>query len=190
VKKYILFNKPYNVISQFSSTEEKRTLAEFSFPKNVYPVGRLDYDSEGLLLLTDDGDFHHRLIAPAFRHERTYLVQVENIPSAQAIQNLQNGVIIERKKTLPAIAELLQEEPLVFSRPVPIRHRKNIPTRWLKIILCEGRNRQIRKMTASIGCPTLRLIRVQILCLTINMLQPGEWRYFTDNELQEIMQML
>ena len=108
MKKYILFNKPYNVLCQFSPSGEKRTLAEFGFPKNIYSVGRLDYDSEGLLLLTDDGDFHHRLISPAFQHGRTYLVQVENIPTEEALQKLRDGVMIEGKKTLPASVELLR----------------------------------------------------------------------------------
>ena len=136
----------------------------------MYPVGRLDEDSEGLLLLTDDRKLKRKLEEPKFQHPRTYLVQVENIPDENTLQKLRDGIGIKNRntksnfKTLPAIVELLQEEPNIFPRSVPIRFRKNIPTSWLRIILHEGKNRQVRKMTAAIGFPTLRLIRIAIVC--------------------------
>ncbi|MEK7263658.1 MAG: pseudouridine synthase [Bacteroidota bacterium] len=190
MKKYILFNKPYNVLCQFTPAEGKHTLAEFGFPKNVYSVGRLDYDSEGSLLLTDDGEFHLRLIAPEFMHERTYFAQVEIIPTEESIQKLRKGVMIEGEKTLPALVELVQDELKFPERSVPIRYRKSIPTSWLKIIIYEGRNRQVRKMTASLGYPTLRLIRTGILFLTIGNVSSGTWRLLTNNEIKEMKKEL
>lgn len=186
-KVYLAFYKPYAVLSQFSqpSGSDKTTLAQFGFPKNVYPVGRLDYDSEGMLLLSDDGRLNSFLLSPSGKHSRTYLVQVENVPSAAALDALKRGVVIQGKKTLPAAAERLNSEPLLPPRPVPVRFRKSIPTAWIKLTLTEGRNRQVRHMTAAIGCPTLRLIRIaigQLLLADLN-LEPGSWVALTDEQL-------
>jgi 23S rRNA pseudouridine2457 synthase len=186
-KKYIAFNKPYAVLCQFSLPEgsNKKTLAEFAFPKDVYSVGRLDYDSEGLLILTDDGKLNGCLLSPEARHERTYFVCVENVPSVEQLQMLRSGVVIEEKKTFPAEAKLLTEEPSLPPRSVPIRERKNILTAWIELRLIEGRNRQVRKMTASVGCPTLRLVRVAIGSLSLFDLDlaPGEWKELNEKEL-------
>ena len=179
IHRYILFYKPYGVLSQFtddSETVKRRTLAEFGFPAGVYPVGRLDYDSEGLLLLTDDGKFKHRLISPEFEHPRTYLAQVERIPTNEDLKKLEHGVVIEGRRTKPAIARLLISEPDLPPRNPPIRFRKTVPTTWIELTITEGRNRQVRKMTAAIGFPTLRLIRIRIGEYSLSVLQPGEWR--------------
>lgn len=181
---YILFNKPYGILCQFSTAERRKTLADFGrFPKDVYPVGRLDADSEGLVLLTNDGVLKHRLLEPIFKHTRTYLVQVERVPTQEIIKNLQSGIFLDDQKTLPAEVQLLKEEPGLPPRPVPIRMRKNIPTAWLQMILYEGRNRQIRRMTAKVGHPTLRLVRVGIGPLTIKNLNPGEHRWLLMGEI-------
>jgi 23S rRNA pseudouridine2457 synthase len=189
--KYIAFNKPFQVLSQFTQPEnsDKRTLSEFGFPKDVYPVGRLDYDSEGLLLLSDDGRFIKELLDPSEHHPRRYLVQIENVPSKEQLRDLQRGVVIEGKRTRPAEAILLNEEPNLPPRPVPVRFRKNIPTSWIELTLTEGRNRQVRKMTAAVGCPTLRLIRWAIGRLNLDdlALQPGEWDYLSDEEVDLAM---
>ncbi len=185
-KEYILFNKPFGVISQFTTQENKITLKNFGFPKNFYSVGRLDEKSEGLLLLTNDGLLHHKLINPKFEHKKIYLCQVENIPNEIDLEKLRKGIIIDGKKTLPAKVELLSETPNIFPRSKEIRFRKNIPTSWLKIILKEGKNRQIRKMTAKINCPTLRLIRIEILFLSIENLAIGKWRYLTNEEVLKL----
>ncbi len=184
MKKYILFYKPYAVLSQFTSEDGKQSLEDFGFPKNVYPVGRLDYDSEGLLLLTDDNNVKHKLTAPKFEHPKTYLAQVERIPTDEALLRVQTGVLIDGKKTKPAKVTLLSEEPPLSARSVPIRFRKNVPTAWLQITLREGRNRQVRKMTAAVGHPTLRLVRTQIGNLGIGELKPGDWKEIT---LQEVL---
>jgi 23S rRNA pseudouridine2457 synthase len=185
-KRYILFYKPYAVLSQFTSEEGKQSLKDFGFPKDVYPVGRLDYDSEGLLLLTNDNEIKNKLTNPKYGHPKTYLAQVEQIPTEEAIKKLRNGVTIEGKKTKPAEAELFLEDPCFSARAIPIRFRKNVPTAWIRIILHEGRNRQVRKMTASIGHPTLRLVRIKIGNIGIEQMQPGEWIEIT---LQEILQL-
>ncbi len=175
--RYIIFYKPYAVLSQFSPEPGKRTLKDFlTLPKDIYPVGRLDYDSEGLLLLTNDNAIKNTLTDPKFEHPKTYLAQVERIPDANALQKLRQGVVIEKIKTKPAEAEVLKEEPALPPRSVPIRFRKNVPTSWIKLVLREGRNRQVRKMTAAVGHPTLRLVRVKIGTLDIGELNPGEWK--------------
>ncbi|MCX8011294.1 MAG: pseudouridine synthase [Ignavibacteria bacterium] len=175
--RYYIFNKPYRVLTQFSKSEGKLTLSDFlNLPKDVYPVGRLDYDSEGLLLLTNDGQLHNRLINPKFNHKRTYLVQVERIPDERSLQQLRDGILIDGIKTKKAKVKLLTEEPNIWERNPPIRYRKNIPTAWFEIELTEGRNRQIRKMTSAIGHPTLRLIRIKIENLSVENLKPGEWK--------------
>lgn len=189
-KQYIAFNKPYAVLCQFTTPEgsAKRTLAEFGFPANVYSVGRLDYDSEGLLILTDDGSLNNALLSPKQKHERTYFICVENIPNDKQIQKLCSGVLIDKKMTLPAKASLLKEEPLLPPRAVPIRKRRFIPTSWLSLTLTEGRNRQVRRMTAAVGCPTLRLVRTSIGTLDLFMLklEPGMWKKMQEQEVYSL----
>jgi len=174
-KTYILFNKPFGVLSQFTGEEGQRTLAEFNFPKGVYAAGRLDKDSEGLLLLSDDGPFIEKLLNPKNAHPRTYLVQVENIPSNEALEKLRRGVQIKGHKTRPCEVELLESEPILWERNPPIRERKSIPTAWLCITLTEGKNRQVRRMSAAIGHPTLRLVRVAISDAKLADLPSGKW---------------
>jgi len=184
MKKYFLFYKPYLVLSQFSPEGGKQTLKDFlHLPKDIYPVGRLDNDSEGLLLLTNDNEIKHKLTDPNHNHPKTYLAQVERIPNEQALEQLRTGVIIEGKKTRPADIKLLVGEPPLPPRSVPIRFRKNVPTVWMKLTLYEGRNRQVRKMTAAIGHPTLRLVRIKIGNLGINNLQSGEYKEITREEI-------
>jgi 23S rRNA pseudouridine2457 synthase len=183
----ILFNKPYGVLSQFTPEGDHPTLADFGpFPKDVYAAGRLDADSEGLLLLTNDKNLQHRLTEPKFGHERTYWAQVERTPSAEALERLAAGVRIGDYRTKPSQVRLIPEEPLVAERSVPIRFRKNVPTAWIELRLTEGKNRQVRRMTAAIGHPTLRLVRVGILFLSIEGLQPGEWRELTASESKRL----
>jgi 23S rRNA pseudouridine2457 synthase len=179
---YYIFYKPYQVLSQFSAEGEKKTLAHF-FPgieKNIYPVGRLDYDSEGLLLLTNDKSLTHRLLDPSFAHERTYYVQVDGAITNEAVQQLERGVMInvegKNYRTKKARASILIEEPQVPERVPPIRVRKNIPTSWIALTLAEGKNRQVRKMTAATGFPTLRLVRYSIGSTTIDGMAPGEYK--------------
>jgi 23S rRNA pseudouridine2457 synthase len=181
-QRYILFHKPYGVLSQFSGTG--RTLKDYIPIKEVYPAGRLDEDSEGLLLLTDDGEFQHRLTDPEFAHPRTYWVQVEGIPDAQALHRLVEGVVIQAYRTRPAEVCLLSDEPALLPRDPPIRFRKNVPTAWIELTLTEGRNRQVRKMTAAIGHPTLRLVRIAIGKLSLEGLGPGKWRDLSPEELR------
>lgn len=181
--RYIIFNKPYDVLCQFTPVHHRKTLADFNFPKNVYPVGRLDADSEGLLLLTDDGALAHQLIDPKYNHPRTYWAQVEKIPSLESLSLLESGVTIEGKKTKPANARLLPDVTDLPVRSKPIRFRKNVPTAWIELTLTEGRNRQVRKMTGAIGHPTLRLVRIRLLSLNLDNLQAGQWRYLTDREI-------
>lgn len=173
--RYVALNKPYGVLSQFTGEKGDRTLAEFGLPGGVYPAGRLDKDSEGLLLLTDDGPFIKKLLEPKFGHPRTYLVQVEGEPDDQAIQKLQQGVEIKGYKTKRCQAEILPEAPDLPPRDPPVRFRKSIPTTWLEMTLTEGKNRQVRRMTAAVGHPTLRLVRWQIGNLSLEGLAPGEW---------------
>ncbi|MUL35802.1 pseudouridine synthase [Gloeocapsopsis dulcis] len=182
--RYILFNKPYGVLSQFTdnSDEARRTLKDYIAVPGVYPVGRLDWDSEGLMLLTDRGQLQHRLSHPQFQHLRTYWVQVERIPDAAALHQLQQGVVIDNYQTRPAAVRLFDVEPAIPPRSHPIRFRKNVPTAWLEMTLTEGKNRQVRKMTAKVGFPTLRLIRVAIAHLQLGDLQPGQWRYLNPQE--------
>jgi 23S rRNA pseudouridine2457 synthase len=184
---YIAFYKPYAVLCQFTKPEgsDKETLANFRLPKSVYPIGRLDFDSEGLLLLSDDPSLNHALLDPSYAHERIYLAQVENIPGSAELNKLANGVPVEGRLTAPAKVRLLQEEPALPSRAIPIRFRKNIPTAWIELKLIEGRNRQVRKMTASVGHPTLRLVRIAIGSLKLIGLglTPGQWCKLSPMEL-------
>lgn len=184
VWQYVLFNKPYGVLSQFSG--ERNTLKDYIPIQGIYPVGRLDKDSEGLLLLTDDGGLQHRLSDPRFEHPRTYWAQVEGIPDDKALEQLSKGVMIQGYRTRPARVHLLLQEPDVPPRNPPIRFRKTVPTAWIELILVEGRNRQVRRMTAAVGYPTLRLVRTAIGTLNVDGLQPGEWRELTAGELRQL----
>lgn len=187
----ILFYKPYGVLSQFTdngSPEVKRqTLKDYITVPDVYAVGRLDWDSEGLMLLTNDGRLQNRLSDPKFEHTRTYWVQVERIPDQIALQRLRDGLKIQDYRTRPAQVQILSIEPLLPPREPPIRFRKNVPTAWLELTLTEGKNRQVRRMTAAVGFPTLRLVRVAIVHLCLNGLQPGEWRDLTATELNLLL---
>ncbi len=190
---YILFFKPYGVLCQFTKepNSDKTTLADYGhFPKDVYPAGRLDADSEGLVFLTNDGRLKHLLIEPAYKHPRTYFVQVEGVPATDALERLAKGVIIDKKKTLPAKIELIKNEPYIPPRPVPVRFRKSVPTSWLSITLYEGRNRQVRKMTAVVGFPTLRLVRVSIGNLLLEGLSPGKQRALSDKEIEDLKKII
>ncbi len=187
--RYLIFHKPYDVLSQFSNTENGHTtLKSFISVPGVYPVGRLDRDSEGLLLLTDDGQLQHRLCHPRFRHPRTYWVQVERIPDDSSLETLRQGLKIRDYTTLPAQANVLSAAPLPARIP-PIRFRKHIPTAWLQLTLQEGKNRQVRRMTAAIGFPTLRLVRVSIGHLQLGNLKAGQWRDLTSDERQTLRQL-
>ncbi|MCO5233253.1 MAG: pseudouridine synthase [Chitinophagales bacterium] len=175
---YFVIYKPFGMLSQFSGEEYNLSQLNYSFPKDIYPVGRLDKDSEGLLILTNDHHLQHRMTNPQYQHPRTYYVQVEGIPDSLALQQLQQGVNItlpnkKKYQTLPAKAFIIPCPSLPPRNP-PIRERKNIPDTWLSITLTEGKNRQIRKMTAKAGFPTLRLVRVQIENLMLNHLKPGD----------------
>lgn len=188
--RYLILNKPYGVLCAFTDVEGRPTLADYVEVPGVYPAGRLDLDSEGLVLLTDDGWLIHRLGHPHYRHPKTYLVQVERIPDAQALAALRNGVIVKGRPTAPADVELLAGEPALPPRPVPIRFRKTVPTAWLRLVLTEGRKRQVRHMTAAVGHPTLRLIRVAIGPLELGNLPPGRWRELTPEEVEALHIML
>lgn len=194
MNRYFIIHKPYLVQSQFSPVEGKQTLADyFDVPIDVYPVGRLDYDSEGLLILTNDKTLNHRLLHPRFRHEREYWVQVDGDIQEQALLDLQSGVRIsidgKEHKTLPSKAGFLGAsliETIAIRNP-PIRYRKEIPAPWIKLILQEGKNRQVRRMTAAVGHPTLRLIRYRIERLNLQGLQPGEMRELKQKEIYKAL---
>mgnify|MGYP005643409623 FL=1 len=171
----IIFNKPYGVISQFSEHNTYDSLKDFIPIKNVYPAGRLDADSEGLVILTDNGQFQNRLSSPSSNIEKIYLAQVENIPKMEEIMRLEKGIQISSYVTKKSKVKLI-EEPQLWERNPPIRKRKFIPTSWLEIKISEGKNRQVRKMTAAIGCPTLRLIRTAVGDYSLGNLQPGQYK--------------
>ena len=184
--RYFVFNKPYQVICQFSPEGDKRTLAEFGFPKGIYSLGRLDYDSEGLLILSNDKKLNHLLLDPKNKHRRTYHVQVEGIPSNSDLDGLRNGLEIKVKGEIYTTTKSdvqIMENYQIHDRIPPVRFRKNIPTTWLAISLTEGKNRQVRKMTAAIGFPTLRLIRYSIEEIELNALKPGEKIEFSKNSI-------
>lgn len=199
----IAFHKPFGVLSQFTGDgSSNRTLAAFGFPKNVYPIGRLDADSEGLLLLSDEPEWNERLLHPRHAHEREYWAQVERIPTPEALKKLARSVLIQGHKTLPCRAWILEPQPEVGAsrrdardgrlgepslpqippRNPPIRFRKNVPDRWIGLELIEGKNRQVRRMTAAIGHPTLRLMRVRIGNFRLGDLPAGKWRVLTEKE--------
>lgn len=214
----IAFHKPYGVLSQFTAEAPgQRVLTEFDFPKNVYPIGRLDADSEGLLLLSDEPELNQRLLHPRQAHEREYWAQVERIPSTDALAKLSRGVVVQGRKTLPCRAWMLEPQPIVtdsrsrereFAAPSPaaplraltsaatpiipprdppIRFRKNVPDCWIGLELIEGKNRQVRRMTAAIGHPTLRLIRVRIGGLRLAELPAGQWRALDSKERHKLL---
>ena len=173
----IAFHKPFGVISQFTSDGSNRpTLAGFGFPPAVYPIGRLDADSEGLLLLSEEARWNALILDPERGHEREYWVQVEGIPTPEALDRLASGVVVQGRRTLPCKVSRHQTAPRTWPRDPPVRFRKTVPDSWLSIVLREGKNRQVRRMTAGIGYPTLRLIRVRIGGLVLGDLGPGRWR--------------
>ena len=189
---YCIIYKPFNVLSQFTSGDGKQTLKDFfDVPNNVYAVGRLDYDSEGLLILTNDKKLNHQLLNPLFAHEREYWVQVDGEINEQAVHDIQQGVDItvdgKLYRTKKCKANIFKLPPVVPDRNPPIRYRKNLPVSWIKLVLTEGKNRQVRKMTAAVGFPTLRLIRYCIQNCTIESLQPGEMRILTLGEISQFL---
>jgi 23S rRNA pseudouridine2457 synthase len=190
MNKYFAIYKPFQVLSQFSESDGKQTLKSiYDFPKDVYPIGRLDYDSEGLLLLTNDNKFKTKILSPKSNITKTYVVQVEGIPSPYQIEQLRIGVLIKLKqiqyRTKPANVEVI-EEPIFPERIPPIRFRKNIPTTWLSITITEGKNRQIRKMTAAVNLPTLRLVRFAIGDLTLNHLKNSQIAFMSMESIYKL----
>lgn len=189
--RYIALYKPYGVLSSFThelqpgEVSAKRTLSEFGLPKGVYAAGRLDYDSEGLLLLSDDGAFIHRLTDPRYKLPKVYWVQVEGVPTPEALAQLQRGVVVKGYRTRPCQARVIAE-PTLPPRGKPVTPHG--PTAWLEIVLTEGKKRQVRHLTAAVGLPTLRLVRVQIGPITLGDLQPGQWRDLAKDEVNPIIQ--
>lgn len=186
----IAFHKPYGVLCQFTPDQPgQRTLADFGFPAGVYPVGRLDMDSEGLLLLSDEPGFNNRLLDPKTAHPRTYQAQVDGIPTREALANLKRGgIVIQDYQTRPCQVQLLEAAPDFAPRDPPVRFRKEIPTAWLELELIEGKNRQVRRMTAAVGFPTLRLVRVKIGRLEGGFLAHGAWEKLGSGEIARIWQ--
>lgn len=172
----ILLNKPFNVLCQFTDDKGRATLADYLPVKDVYAAGRLDYDSEGLVILTDIGPLQHRIADPRGKLPKTYLAQVEGVPDEAGLERLRRGVLLKDGMTRPAVVERLNSEPDLWVRTPPIRYRKEIPTTWIRLTITEGRNRQVRRMTAATGHPTLRLVRVSVGPWEIGVLQPGEWK--------------
>lgn len=174
----IAFNKPFNVLCQFTDRSQppRATLAGFGLPANVYAAGRLDYDSEGLLLLTDNGNLAHRLTDPKHKQPKTYWVQVEGVPTEEKLRALREGVQLNDGPTLPAGVALMTDAPALWERIPPVRFRKTVPDAWLEVTIREGRNRQVRRMTAAVGLPTLRLVRAAMGPYALDGLQPGQWR--------------
>jgi 23S rRNA pseudouridine2457 synthase len=172
----IAFNKPYGVVCQFSPHDKWQSLSDFIQEPDVYPCGRLDADSEGLLLLSDTGWIQHKIAHPGEKLPKTYWVQVEGVPDKERLQALASGVVLKGKRTLPARVHVLREEPKLWERMPPVRFRKTVPDFWLEISIREGRNRQIRRMTAAVGWPTLRLVRTRIGPFSLSDLSPGDWR--------------
>jgi 23S rRNA pseudouridine2457 synthase len=193
--RYFIIHKPYAMLSQFSKEGDHATLADlFDFPKDVYPVGRLDSDSEGLLIITNDKNLNYKLLHPKFKHYRTYLAQVDGAVTNDAIEKLQKGISItingKAHKTLPAKAKIIDTPKEIEERNPPVRFRKNIPTSWIELSLTEGKNRQVRKMTAAVGFPTLRLIRIKIENLTLFPLKSGEIKELQKEEIYRLLGLL
>jgi len=175
-------------MTAFTDTEGRATLADYVTVPQVYPAGRLDYESEGLLILTSNGKLAHRITHPRHKLPKTYLAQVERIPDETALQQLRAGVLVKGRRTAPAQVTLLSIEPNLFARTKPIRDRKTVPTAWLKLTITEGKKRQVRRMTAAIGYPTLRLVRIAIGPIQLENLQPGQWRELTAKEVRRLWQ--
>lgn len=189
VGRTIALYKPYGVLPCFTDPEGRPTLGAYLDVPCVYPAGRLDLDSEGLLLLTSNGRLAHRITDPRHHLPKVYLVQVERVPDAAALAQLESGVVIAGVRTRPAQAKLLPTPPSLPERSTPIRFRKHVPTAWLELTLREGMNRQVRRMTAAVGHPTLRLVRVAIGPITLGDLQPGQWRELTAQEMAEVARL-
>jgi len=182
----IAFNKPYGVLPCFTDADGRPTLAEYIDLQGVYAAGRLDLDSEGLLLLTTDGRLAHYITDPQHKLPKVYLAQIERVPNEEVLEQLREGVVLNGKKTKLAEVCLLTGDPQLPERPVPIRFRKNVPTAWIEMTLREGLNRQVRRMTAAVGHPTLRLVRVAIGPIVLGGIRPGEWRDLTSSEIEQI----